>query len=84
MKLFVANFHDWISADDLRELFEECGEVEDVTIFRHHRTGDSLGFGFVEFTYDSDAAKAIQKLNWKNWRGQRLKVSEARKREEAS
>ena len=79
-KLFVANFPDHVNADDLEKLFRKYGKVCDVSIARNQRTGNSLGWGFVEMMEDDEAERAIAGLNWHEWFGQRLKVNEPRPR----
>jgi RNA recognition motif-containing protein len=79
-KLFVANFPDDVNADDLEKLFNKYGKRSSASIARHQRTGDSLGWAFVEMEDDYEAELAIASLNGSEWRGQRLRVNEARPR----
>jgi RNA recognition motif-containing protein len=78
VNIFVANFDEEIREDDLEELFGKYGPVRDVTIWFNSRTGQSEGWGFVEISDDSDAERAIEKLDGRWWNGRRLKVSKAR------
>lgn len=81
-KLFVANFEYHTNADDLEKLFKKYGTVCSVSIARNQRTGESLGWGFVEMDDDRDAECAIACLNRYKWFGRRLKVNEARPRKD--
>lgn len=61
-KIFVAKLSFDTTEDDLKEHFEEYGELEDVRINRDQKTGKSKGFGFITFTDVSgvDAAQAAR------------------------
>jgi len=78
MNLFVANFNQDTTEDELDELFTSYGKVTNVKILTDFETGESRGFGFVEFKEDRDAREAIEQLDGKRWHGKHLKVSEAR------
>jgi RNA recognition motif-containing protein len=82
MKLFVANFDDDTTEEELDELFRRFGKVRDVSIFTDWDTGKSRGFGFVEFDDAKDAEKAIEELDSRRWNGMHLKVKEARPKSE--
>ena len=80
-KLFVGNLPYTITEDRVRELFQEFGEVQGVTIPTDRETGKSRGFAFVEMSSDEDAEKAIAAINGKNEGGRPLNVNEARPKE---
>ena len=77
MKLFVANFTKDTTEDELDELFRTYGKIRSVSIFTDWNTGESRGFGFVEFDDVKDAEQAIEELDSKRWNGRHLKVQEA-------
>lgn len=77
-KLFVGNIAWSASEDDLRNLFSQQGEVEDLIILKDKFTNRSKGFGFVTFADDSEAENAISALNGYNLNGRDLVVNEAR------
>ncbi len=77
-KLFVGNIAWSASEDDLRNLFSQHGEVEDLIILKDKFTNRSKGFGFVTFADDSEAENAISALNGYNLNGRDLVVNEAR------
>jgi len=77
-KLFVGNIAWTASEDDLRNIFSQHGEVEDLVILKDKFTNRSKGFGFVTFTSDEDAATAISELNAYNLNGRELVVNEAK------
>lgn len=82
MKLYVGNLAFSVDSEKLRELFSSFGEVEEATIISDKFSGRSKGFGFVTFTNDGDAKKAIAEMNDKEVEGRTLKVNEAKPMEE--
>lgn len=81
MNIFVGNIAFAATADDLRELFEQYGEVENVSVITDRETGRSRGFGFVEMPNASEAQAAITGLHGSEMQGRQLTVNEARPRE---
>jgi len=77
-KLFVGNVAWSASEDDLRNLFSQQGEVEDLIILKDKFTNRSKGFGFVTFANEEDANNAVSELNGYNLNGRNLVVNEAR------
>jgi len=76
--IYVGNINYNASAEDLKPLFAEYGEVLSIKIINDRETGRSKGFGFVEM--ESGAETAIEELNGKEFQGRRLRVNEARPR----
>lgn len=68
--------------DDLRELFNEFGEVRSASVISDKVTAQSKGFGFVEMQDNSAADMAIKELNGRQVKGRALKVNEAKPRED--
>ena len=77
-KLFVGNIAWAASDDDLKALFSEHGEVEDAVIIKDKFSGRSKGFGFVTFTNDEEADKAVSALDGFEFNGRNIAVNEAR------
>jgi RNA recognition motif-containing protein len=82
MKLYVGNLPFKVNQDALKKAFEAFGEVEDATIIVDKFSKRSKGFGFVTFSDDEAAKKAIAEMNEKDFEGRPLKVSEAKPRED--
>jgi cold-inducible RNA-binding protein len=78
MKLYVGNLLYTTTEDDLRTLFSQHGTVESVAVITDRDTGQSKGFGFVEFADDSEAKNAISALSGQQYGGRALTVNEAR------
>ncbi len=76
-KIYVGNLP--FSADEaaVRALFSAHGTVDSVALITDRDTGQPRGFGFVEMTSNSEAARAIQSLNGHDMGGRALKVNEA-------
>ena len=80
-KMYVGNLPFSATEDDVRELFEQHGEVISVNLLLDRETGRPRGFGFIEMN-DEGADSAIGELDGYSFQGRNLKVNEARPREE--
>ncbi len=81
-KLFVGNIPFSMGEAELRELFEQKGAVDSVTVMRDVETGRSRGFAFIEMGTEEAAKKAIAELNSYSVEGRALTVNEARAKPE--
>jgi RNA recognition motif-containing protein len=81
MNIFVAGLSYQISDADLKELFEEYGDVSSAKIITDKETRRSKGYGFVEMA-DENGQNAIDELNGAEYDGRTLSVSVARPRTE--
>ncbi|KAH8811962.1 hypothetical protein F5884DRAFT_783965 [Xylogone sp. PMI_703] len=79
--VYVKNIPTDVNDDEFRELFEKYGEVTSASLARDDG-GKSRGFGFVNFINHEHAAKAVEELNGKEFRGQDLYVGRAQKKHE--
>ena len=77
MNIFVARLSYGTTADELRSLFEQFGELDSVKIIMDRDTGRSKGFGFVEMSNDEEAKAAIAQLNGTELEGREIVVKEA-------
>ena len=77
-KLFVGNLSFQATEEDLRELFQQAGNVETVRIITDQFTGRPRGFGFVEMATKEEATKAVEMLNGRLFRDRNHVVDEAR------
>ncbi|MEE3302698.1 MAG: RNA-binding protein [Candidatus Neomarinimicrobiota bacterium] len=78
MNVYVGNLSYDLSEDDLKQAFEEFGEVTSAKIISDRYSGRSKGFGFVEMTSDDEAKAAIEALSGKELSGRTMVVNEAR------
>ncbi len=82
MNIFVAKLSWGTQSDDLREAFEEFGEVSSANVVMDKMTGRSKGFGFVEMPNDDEALTAINELNDSELDGRTIVVKKAEPRKE--
>ena len=80
MNIYVANLLRDVTEDELRQAFEEFGQVEKANIIKDKYSGESKGFGFVEMPSKEEGQAAIDNLNGKELKGRTLTVNEARPR----
>lgn len=80
-KLYVGNLSFSATEEELRQHFSQVGTPDSVAIIKDRLTGRSRGFGFVEMSDESEAARAIESLDGKELMGRPLKINEARARE---
>ena len=78
MNIYVANISFRASEGQLKDLFQQFGEVSSVKIVTDRETGRSRGFGFIEMPNDSEGATAIAQLNGVEFSERNLVVNEAR------
>ena len=81
MNIFVARLDYSIQEPNLREVFEEYGEVSSVKIITDKFSGRSKGFGFIEMPNDDEALSAIEELNGIELEGRSIVVKKAKPRE---
>lgn len=78
MNIYVGNLAWETKRKELKELFENFGEVTNAFIVRDKKTRRSRGFGFVEMAVDEEAKEAIEKLNNTVFLERTIIVNEAR------
>lgn len=84
MNIFIAKLNSNTQGEDLREVFEEFGEVSSAKVIMDQYTGRSKGYGFVEMDDDQAALAAINELNESVVDGNAIVVKKARPRGERS
>lgn len=82
MKLYVGNLSKQVNDAQLNELAAPYGTLVSAVVATERSSGDSKGFGFVEFSNDDEARAAITGLDGRDVNGQALKVDESRPRKE--
>ncbi len=78
--IYVGNLAFSATDEDLRNAFEQFGEVSAVNIIIDRETGRSRGFAFVEMADAEGAKEAIDNLNGASISGRNVTVNEARPR----
>jgi cold-inducible RNA-binding protein len=79
-KLFVGNLPFKLKTQELQQMFEEFGSVQDAVIITDRESGRSKGFGFVTFEDDGSAKDALS-LDGKELEGRPIRVNVAKERE---
>jgi cold-inducible RNA-binding protein len=82
MNIYVGNISRESTENEIKQAFEEYGEVTSVNLIRDKLTGQSRGFGFVEMPKKEEAENAIKNLDGQRVNGRVLNVAEARPRTE--
>ena len=78
MNIYVGNLPYQATDADLRQVFEQYGEVSTASVIMDRQTGRSRGFGFVEMANEEEARTAIDGTNGTDMMGRALRVNEAR------
>ncbi|KAM0045664.1 putative RNA recognition motif domain, nucleotide-binding alpha-beta plait domain superfamily [Helianthus debilis subsp. tardiflorus] len=77
-RLFVLNLPWSYSSDDLKNLFGECGTVEDAEIIKRKKDGKSRGYAFVTMASTQEALSVIQKYDSYELMGRIIRVEFAK------
>jgi cold-inducible RNA-binding protein len=78
MRLYVGNLSFKTTENDLQDLFEQHGTVNEVTVLMDRMTGGSRGFGFVTMGSSTEGQAAMSALDGQQVDGRLLMVNEAR------
>lgn len=77
-RLYVGSLPFDVTESQLNTLFAACGQVTSAKLITDKMTGQSKGFGFVEFSSDAEAVVAIEKMNNSTVGTRKIVVNEAR------
>jgi cold-inducible RNA-binding protein len=77
MKIYLGNLPKTMTDPQLNDLVVPFGKADTASVAKDRATGESKGFGFVEFGTDAEANAAIKGLDGKEVEGRVLKVNEA-------
>lgn len=83
MKVYVGNLSKQINSAQLNDLAVPYGTIVSANVATEKSSGESKGFGFVEFSTADEGRAAITGLDGRDVNGQVLKVNEAKPRKEA-
>ena len=84
MKIYVGNLSKQVTEGQLNELGAPYGALVSVAVATDRTSGESKGFGFIEYGNADEGNAAITGLNGRDVNGQALKVNEARPRKDAA
>ena len=78
VKIYVDNLSEQVTESDLKKLFEQFGKVESAELFKHHFGDKSRLFAYLDMPDDNDAMTAMQALYGTKFKGQTIKINQAR------
>ena len=84
MKLYVGNLSKQINDSQLKDLAVPYGKLISANVATERSSGESKGFGFIEFTTADEGRAAITGLDGRDVNGQALKVNEAKPRKDTA
>ncbi|KAG7251774.1 hypothetical protein CRUP_037940 [Coryphaenoides rupestris] len=79
--VYIKNFGDEMTDDQLKVLFDQYGKTLSVKVMTDS-TGKSRGFGFVSYEKHEDANKAVEEMNGTELHGKTVFVGRAQKKME--
>ncbi|KAJ5629121.1 hypothetical protein N7528_002778 [Penicillium herquei] len=79
--IYVKNVDQEITDEEFRVMFEKFGEITSATL-SHDQEGKSRGFGFVNYSTHESAQAAVEEMNEKDVKTQKLYVGRAQKKHE--
>lgn len=77
-KVFVGSLPFKTDNQALKDYFAQAGNVTSANVIFDKMTGKSKGFGFVEFSTETEASAAVAKLNNTEFDGRTIFVDIAR------
>lgn len=83
-EIFVGNVAFDVSEADLKDFFENYGEIEQCKLITDRVTGKSRGFGFVKYTSAASAENAVKEAHGQSFKGRPLNVKLSEPREKSS
>jgi len=81
-RLFVGGLPYSVTSQQLNDLFAPFGKVNSANVISDKFTGNSKGFGFVEFEDEKEADEAVKKMSETEVEGRKITVNVARPLEE--
>jgi RNA recognition motif-containing protein len=79
-KLFVGSLAWGVDDQALSDAFAPYGTVTEAKVIRDRETDRSRGFGFVTYSNDAEAKKAMEAMNGQFLAGRSINVNEAEER----
>jgi len=76
--VFVGNLSYAVEGQDLLSAFANFGDVTEAKVIKDFHTGRSRGYGFVTFSTENEAQKAVDGMNDKEINGRSVRVNIAR------
>ena len=81
MTIYIGNLSFQATEDDIREVFQEYGTVNRISLPTDRETGRKRGFAFVEMGSEQEEEAAIEQLDGAEWMGREIRLNKAKPRE---
>lgn len=78
MKIYVGNLSKKVTDAELNDLAKAYGTPLSANVATERNSGESKGFGFIEYKTDAEANAAIKGLDGRDVNGQALRVNESK------
>ena len=82
MNIFIASLPYSLEETEIKEIFEDYGQVTSVKLITDRETGRSKGYGFIEMPNEEEALKAIEVLNGTEIYQRNISVSKAQEKKD--
>jgi len=79
-KIYIGGLEMDVTSDELKEVFEDFGEIVESRVIKDRYTKQSRGFAFITFKREEDADKAIAEADGGELDGVPIRVREAKER----
>ena len=83
MNIFIASLPFQLEESDIKELFEDYGEVTSVKLIIDRETGRKRGFGFIEMPNEEEALSAIKAMDKTEIYERTISVTQAEERKQS-
>lgn len=80
MNIFIASLPFQLEESEIKEIFEDYGEVSSVKLITDRETGKKRGFGFIEMPNEEEALNAIKAMDKTEIYDRTIAVSQAEDR----
>ena len=81
MTIYIGNLSFQATEEDIREVFQDYGTVNRVSLPTDRETGRKRGFAFVEMETEAEEDNAIGELDGAEWMGREIRLNKAKPRE---
>jgi transformer-2 protein len=78
--LYLSNLSKKVKDYHIEEMFSGIGVIENISVILDPTTKESRGFGFITFKRKEDASEAIEKVNHKELKGNKISVQLSRRK----
>ncbi|XP_025820191.1 glycine-rich RNA-binding protein 4, mitochondrial-like [Panicum hallii] len=77
-EIFVSRLSFYTTEEELKDIFSPFGNVKEARLMRDRQTGRMKGFGFVKYSSQAEAEKAVKAMDGRILRGRLIFVEMAK------